>query len=116
MYKGKKMIYTEKALNIIIFNDDDFDPKHNYIPDIKEAMTELNPKNEMHFVVDINRIPAVLVLYLRALIIQIPDLNLILYLRDPSDFLKESLDKFQLKYKNIDQFPWSLPTRENDSR
>ncbi len=103
------MIFLEKKFNCVILNSVDFKPDVNYTGDLAGALSELNPNKTIHVVIDLKRIPMLFILYLRTLQFNLPNMDLILYLPNASEFLKESLQEYKIKYKNTSEYPWTMP-------
>ncbi len=109
------MLYVEKELNSIIFDDKEFQPQRNYMPDLVLAFRDLNKNETIHFVVNLDKTPLLFILYFRKLRQSMPDLGLELYFKEKNDLLVGTLSSYKLKYKNITEFPWELPKEDNIS-
>ncbi len=107
------MIFVEPELNSIIINEIDFSESRNYMPEFVLALRELNPQKTIHFVVDLKKAPVMFIVYFRKLKETTPLLDLELYFKDPSKILPKVLQAYNLKYKNITEYPYELPSEDN---
>ncbi len=107
------MLYVEKELNSIVFNEEDFKINVNYMPNIVLALRDLDPTKTIHFALDLEKAPAVFIIYFRDLMRDKPELDLKIYYRDQSKLLPEVLKKFNLLYRPIEEYPYELPAPEN---
>ncbi len=107
------MLFVERELNSIIFNEENFHPKKNYMPEFVLALRELDKDKTIHFALDIKSTPLLFILYFRKLKQSMPNLDLELYFKDKSELLPKTLATYHLKYKNITEFPWELPHEDN---
>jgi hypothetical protein len=110
------MVYVEPELNAIIFMElsgDRYRKNYNYTPEIVLGLRKLNKEKEIHFVVGTDQAPAPFVILFRQLKQENPHLQLSMYFKDQSEMLKKVLDKFNLKYNTIEDYPFELPGTEN---
>ncbi len=107
------MLFVEKEINSIVFNEIDFKPKQNYMPDLVLALRDMDRTRTISFALDLKKAPILFILYFRKLKQTIPDLKINLYFRDNSKLLPKVLETYGLKYKNISEYPWELPTDNN---
>ncbi len=107
------MLFVEKKLNSIIFNEVDFKPEHNYMPELVLAFRDLDRRKAINFVLDLEKAPILFILYFRKLKQLQNSLELNLFFRDESPILPKVLASYGLKYKNISEYPWALPTTNN---
>ncbi len=109
------MLYVEKELNSIIFDEEDFEPKRNYMPDLVLAFRDMDQKRTIHFVVNLKNTPLLFILYFRKLMQTNPNLDLELYFKDKSEILPKTLESYKLKYKPLSEYPSELPNSDNVS-
>ncbi len=109
------MLYVEKENNWIVFDEKEFQPKKNYMPELVLAFRDLDQNKPIHFVVNMDKTPLLFILYFRKLRQSLTELDLHLYFKEKNKLLEGTLASYKLKYKNIEEFPWELPQEDNIS-
>ena len=56
------MLYINQSLNSIVFDEEDYSLKKNYLPSITLALRELDPLKEIHFLINLEKTPVLFVL------------------------------------------------------
>jgi hypothetical protein len=98
------MLYINKEHNSLVFDSKDFSIKMNYMPIIFMAIRELDKDKPIHFAVELEKTPAIFVLYFKK-IKEESDLDFRVYYLENSDILKNILSGYNMKYRPLSDFP-----------
>ena len=94
------MLYVSQEKNQIIFNNEDYNEKDNYLPLLVDAFSKLDPKKALEVLIDLDRSPVVFILY-SSKIIKEAGARIKLYHLEDSEELRLGLESEGFEYNNI---------------
>lgn len=96
------MLHINEDKNILLFDDKEYNKDFNYLPLLVSGFSRLNPKQTIHFGIDLDETPAGFILYVQRILETVKNINqLILYFKEDSPGFIESLTASNLKWHSI---------------
>lgn len=86
--------------NKIIFDDQNYDKKLNYLPMIVDGLSKLDPTKEICFLIDLDKTPVVFIMYISK-VYKETGTDFKLFFREDSEELKVALEAQGLKWNSI---------------
>lgn len=97
------MLMINPVTNRIIFNESEYQENLNYLPLIVDALSKMDPKKEIHFLIDLPKTPVVFALYLSKVQAE-SNVKIKMYFAEDSQELRIGLEAENISWNSIEDW------------